>query len=905
MKKALAVLLGVLFMVSFITPAASYAAETNPAPNVIPAVTEWTGGTGRFYVTADTRVMLENGAELSDAQKEIIRGFFMDMLYLDIALGSGEAREGDIVLELSDDETLGNEGYTLDVSEKAVIRGRTGISLLYGVITVIQSCYYDGYVPCGSARDIPQYGIRSGMLDVARMWFPLDYVEEITRYFAWFKLNEIHLHINDNSADGNGYFRLESDVPNLTAENHYTKKEYREYQLRAREYGVSVVTEIDTPAHCKCFQKAVPQLMLDQRHLNISNPETLQFVCDLWDEYLTGDEPVFVGNTVHFGTDEYPEGHNEEMRAYTDALMKHIRSRGYTTRFWGSFGGTGFNGSTPVSGDSQCNYWAVELSDHKVLIDMGYDIINTCGPILYCVPGGNGFADYFDIEALYKNWYVHYLGIYNGKRMAEDDKQLLGACFALWNDNAKPSNGYSMFEVFDRLRYQVCLVAEKAWTGSKTSAISPENFVTRFKKLSIRAGNSDPARRKHAEEQDNTEMNDSFGWPYCMTADITVQSANCDILSGRDGRLFVNAAGKLSFERYGVTYIFDYKVALGEKQTLRLYGDRISTTLIVDNKWVYEPVESTSNKRAAYSSSFVLPLENIGGENSKVENLNIKPDCETVNDLLYESNVALGKKVTVSGLEVNDGRLNEPMAVDGSLNTRLSFDKSKDEQWMIVDLDDVYEISKIVIHYQESVESYEIYVSEDGENYTLVHKESGKEEGTAVTETVTFEPVNARYVKYVQLKRWYHKGYNVYYSGGIREFEVYKPAFDYQSVLDAANEIRNTKINLKVREINRYLASDRVFASHLKALCDELQEMIDSYNDLPEESSGTVSEPASEPVSEPASEPVSEPASGVESAPQGDTASGGSWLVPALIAAGIVCIGAVCAVILKKKKKKK
>ena len=903
MKKALALLLGVLFMVTSAFPAVSHAAETNSAPNVIPAVTEWAGGTGKFRVTADTRVVLENGAPLSDAKKDVIRGFFKDMLFLDTDFASGPARAGDIVLGLSDDEKLGDEGYTLDVSESIVIRGRTEISLLYGVVTVIQSCYYDGYVPCGSARDVPQYGIRSGMLDVARMWFPLDYVEEITRYFAWFKLNEIHLHINDNSADGNGYFRLESDVPGLTAKDHYTKKEYREYQLRAREYGVKVVTEIDTPAHCKCFAKAVPQLMLDTSHLNINKPETLRFVCDLWDEYLTGDEPVFVGDTVHFGTDEYPAGHNEEMRAYTDALMKHIRSRGYTTRFWGSFGGSGFNGRTPVSGDSQCNYWAVELSDHKVLIDMGYDIINTCGPILYCVPGGNGFADYFDIESLYKNWYVHYLGIYNGKRMAEDDPRLLGACFALWNDNAKPSNGYSMFEVFDRLRYQVCLVAEKAWTGSRTSAISAENFVTRFKKLSVRAGNADPARRKHAEEQDDTEMNDSYGWPYCMTADIIPQSANCDILSGKDGRLFVNAAGKLSFERGGVTYIFDHKVTLGEKQTLRLYGDRISTTLVVDDKWVYEPVESTSNKRAAYSSSFVLPLENIGGESCRVENLIIEPECVTVNELLYESNVALGKKVTVSGLEVNDGRLNEPMAVDGSLSTRVSFDKSKDEQWMIVDLDDVYEISKIVIHYQESVESFELYVSEDGENYVRVYEASGREEGQPVTETITFDPVNARYVKYVQLKRWYHKGYNVYYSGGIREFEVYKPAFDYQSVLDAAGEIHDTKINLKVREINRYLAGDRVFASHLKALCDELQAMTDAYYAPPEESGEPSPGPVSEPVPEQSASPVSAPESGDASAPQGDTSSGGSWLAPVLIAAGIVCIGAVCAVILKKKKK--
>lgn len=909
MKKYLALLLGVSLLMAGTLPNVSFAAGTeNPAPHVIPAVTEWKGGTGKFFVTETTRLILEGDASLNDAKKDIIRGYFEDMLFVKTDFASGTAKDGDIIFKLSNDATLGDEGYEMEVDKTAVISGRTEISLLYGVITLIQSCCYDGYMPCGHVRDIPQYRIRSGMLDVARIWVPLDYVEDITKYFAWFKLNEIHLHINDNSADGNGYFRLESDLPGLTAENHYTKKEYREYQLRMREYGVSVVTEIDTPAHCKCFNKAVPELMLsDGRHLDISKPETLQMVFDLWDEYLLGDEPVFVGNTVHFGTDEYPAGHNEEMRAYTDALMKHIRSRGYTTRFWGSFGGDGFNGSTPVSGDSQCNYWAVELSDHKVLISMGYDIINTCGPILYCVPGGNGFADYFDLNSLYKNWQVNYLGIYNGKRMAEDDLQLLGACFAIWNDNAKPENGYSYFEVFDRVRYQVCLVAEKAWTGSKTAKISADDFVKRFDKLSLRAGNSDPLRRKYATDADieaalGSGDAVSYGWPYCITLDFTPQSNGCTVASGKDGRLFVNAAGFLSFERGGVTFKFDRKVKPGEQNQIRLYGDRTSTLLVINNQWVSDPVEVSSGKKPAYSSSFVFPLENLGDENCKVDNITLLPDGQSVNELLYESNLALGKKVTVSGLEVNDGRLNEPMAVDGSLNTRVSFDRTKDVQWMIVDLGEIYEISKIVIHYQETVESYELYVSEDGENYTRIFEASGKDEGLLKTETITFDPVKARYVKYVQLKRWYQKAYNTYYSGGIREFEVYKTAFDYQSLLAEAEEIRDTSINLKIREIKRYLNSDRVFASHLQGLCDELRALIDAYNNPPEESADPVSEETSEPGS-----PVSQAEESVpesEESSRDETGGSGGALAPILIAAGVICIGAVCALIFKKKKKK-
>ncbi|MBP5238891.1 MAG: beta-N-acetylhexosaminidase, partial [Clostridia bacterium] len=213
MKKHIAFMLASSLLFAAVLPAvpASAAGTANPAPNVIPAVTEWTGSEGKFTPKDGARIILSEGAELSEAKKDIIRGYFDDMLFISVDFASGPARTGDIVLAHSSDTSLGGEGYTMDATETNVtISGASEISLLYGVITLIQSCYHDGYMPCGHVRDVPQYGLRSGMIDVARTWIPLDYVEEITKYFAWFKLNEIHLHINDNSSDGNGYFRLES-----------------------------------------------------------------------------------------------------------------------------------------------------------------------------------------------------------------------------------------------------------------------------------------------------------------------------------------------------------------------------------------------------------------------------------------------------------------------------------------------------------------------------------------------------------------------------------------------------------------------------------------------------------------------------------------------------------------------
>ena len=52
-------------------------------------------------------------------------------------------------------------------------------------------------------------------------------------------------------------------------------------------------------------------------------------------------------------------------------------------------------------------------------------------------------------------------------------------------------------------------------------------------------------------------------------------------------------------------------------------------------------------------------------------------------------------------------------------------------------------------------------------------KRNWKTVGPTVIKEIDIEPVNARYVKYVQLKRWKHATNGKYYSGSIYEFEVY------------------------------------------------------------------------------------------------------------------------------------
>ncbi|NOV04389.1 glycoside hydrolase family 20 zincin-like fold domain-containing protein, partial [Paenibacillus planticolens] len=188
-------------------------AGDNSVPDVLPGLREWKGHTGNFVLTESSRIVT-----LDDSLNEMARTiqfYFKNMLHRDIPIGSGEAQPGDIVLKLAAGQSiLGEEGYTLDIRDMIVISASKAKGILYGGISITQMLYQDKnhvHVPKGLARDYPKYGVRSGMIDVGRMYIPLEYLQEMTMYMAWFKLNEVQVHVNDYWGNsGYSAFRLES-----------------------------------------------------------------------------------------------------------------------------------------------------------------------------------------------------------------------------------------------------------------------------------------------------------------------------------------------------------------------------------------------------------------------------------------------------------------------------------------------------------------------------------------------------------------------------------------------------------------------------------------------------------------------------------------------------------------------
>ncbi len=921
MKRLLAGLLSGLMLGTVCAVPAS-GAEANPAPTVLPAIREWQGGSGKFLADGNTVLV-----DLSSSPAvEKVQGYFCEMLSLELEIAT--AGDSGVIFEKDESllDTVGEEGYTLDAAEtKIVIKAPTDVGLLYGGITVCQSLYADGFFPVGQAVDYPSYPIRSGMLDVGRAWIPLEYVEEISRYMVWFKMNEIHLHINDEGSNGYSAFRLESDVKGLTAKDgYYSKEDYRAYQKRMLEYGMTVVTEIDTPFHSRCYQNAdnpPPHLPGNDRCLDISKPETLEFVKNLLAEYMTGDDPVFVGKVVHIGTDEYPREHAEDMRKYTDALIKYVDSLGYIPRHWGSMGSNGFPGETPVAQIGQVNFWDWGISGPSETMASNYDVINTVNSILYTVPTTNySFPDYFDLPYMYNTWQVNVFNYYNDAKVDPNDPQLKGACFALWNDLHTAYKGVTRYDIFDRLRGMVCMVAEKTWLGVETKNIPAEDFMKRYETLSLLAGDADPGRHTYPEEGIDLIYENGFvldgetslsaeipalGFPNTLEFEISLDEIPASPLFAGDGvEILADADGKghFGFKNEVYTFTYDYTLPVGEKVKLRLSCDGVTTVLTVNDGLCFEPYNAL-NANDTKLSTLTIPLATIGkGVKGKLYSLRVTPVYESVAHLVAGRNLALNAPVSVSKLEVEDGRFTADLAVDGDESTRLSFSAKEDEQWLLVDLGSVCTVSRVEICYNERVGEYDLQVSEDGENFTTVYTLTGGEERKQETDVIQLENASGRYIRYRQHKRWYHAEWNTYYSGGIREFRVYSQDLSaYEALIDEAyqmltelpgNDPRRKAIRDAVNALKAYVTSGKtVYIPNADLLGEAVTEAINA--ELPEE--GETSEDVSAEESLPetsAPAPAPDPVPGKKSFPWG-------W-----VAGGILALGAVAALVILLGKKK-
>lgn len=650
--------------------------EDNAKPNVVPGIREWKGKSGKAVLSDYSRIVIEDASLLKTGEQ--IKYYFQKMLDRPIEVSIGIPTTGDFYFSISDRKDLGKEGYSIDIDDIVSVEANTLLGALYAGVTLTQILSQDpefDELPKGYIRDYPSYEVRGCMLDVARFYMPLDYLEEVTKYMAYFKINQIQVHINDDGGEQNESFRVESKKfpainTGLNPNEVYGQEAYRQYQKNMVSFGVDVITEIDTPAHCRFVRLYNPSFMLDDSHIDLKNEDAVAFMQQLYNEFLDGENPVFQSENFHIGADEYHRDpvHGEDFMKYLNKMIKYINDKGLQPRMWASLGGGGLNGKTPVNPDVISNYWAYSWADFPKMIADGFKCVNTSTDI-YVVPGlTTAYADYLDLKSIYETWDATILS--GGfTKLSEAHPLLLGCQSAIWYDRKV---GMSEFDYFDRLKDQIMLISEKGWYGRKRQGQTGENFLARINSFVHSVPGVNPSRKVFSKTDvvasygfninedalvkdgsgngyhavldgvDNADgvlkLNGKgslhlpfkeIGFPYTVSMDLFMDSTTLEkaiLFDGKAGRLYLNFDGKgnIGYERKGYQYLLEYKVKPGKWQNIKFCCDNRTMNLYIDGVLVAKARYVEDAATVPDSSTFVLPTETIGsGLVGKIDNLSI------------------------------------------------------------------------------------------------------------------------------------------------------------------------------------------------------------------------------------------------------------------------------------------
>ena len=620
-------------------------------PFVIPELKEWKGATGFFMPKQSVRIIY--GAP---GLQKIARQFAADYKALFGVLpeiAEGKPCKGDFFFTIKRDKKLEKEGYDIVIGDYVKVSANEPVGVYWATRTLLQmgEQYKNGNLPKGHIRDWPDYGIRGLLIDCGRKFIPMNYLCDLACIMSYYKMNFMHVVLNNNgfkayfNDDWNqtyAAFRLECETyPGLTArDGYYTKKEFVHFQEEAAERFVEIIPEIDVPAHSLAFSHYKPELGSKEYgmdHVNLSHPEVYSFVDALFKEYLDGENPVFRGPRVHIGTDEYSNKKKEvveQFRAFTDHYIKFVEGFGKQACVWGAL--THAAGETPVKSDNVIMYaWYNGFANPKDMVQQGYNLISIPDGLTYIVPLAGYYWDYLNTERLYKQWTpAHVADVV----FEEKDPAIIGGMFAVWNDIV--GNGISVKDIHHRIFPALQTIAVKTWNIAP--AFSYTEFETKRQKLSEAPDVNQLGRIGDDENSLVYETSSitpgselpytEIGYGYTITFDMEAANENYGTELFRSPNAVFYLAdpvkGMFGFSRDGYMNTFAFRPYPGEKISVKITGDALSTSLfingqLIERMGIEKRYLNEAEKQNNFIRTLVFPLKNAGNFKSKITNLKV------------------------------------------------------------------------------------------------------------------------------------------------------------------------------------------------------------------------------------------------------------------------------------------
>ena len=432
------------------------------------------------------------------------------------------------------DTSLPKEGYTLTVNPKEIIIKAGGYNgALYALETLRQllpkefesttPVKTDWTVPAVTITDAPQYAWRGLMLDVSRHFFPKEYILKTLDRMAMLKLNTFHFHLVDNEGwrieikkypklTEIGVWRVDQEdklwnerTPNsanafanpATAPKKYggfyTQEDIKEIVAYASARGITVIPEIEMPAHAMSAIAAYPELSCHKRPIGVPSgavwpitdiycagqEETFTFLEDVLTEVME----LFPSKYIHVGGDEathtewekcpkcqarMKDHHLKDVHQLQSYFIKRIDnflvSKGRTLVGWDEIMDGGLANNAVVM-----NWRGIEVG--KKALEQGNPVVLTSDCYIDNYQGlpdyepqANG--GYLPLKTLY-----HY-SLEKENLSPELQKKVLGTQANLWAEHVG-STEHSEYMLFPRL----LALAEISWTTDNLK--NWDNFINR------------------------------------------------------------------------------------------------------------------------------------------------------------------------------------------------------------------------------------------------------------------------------------------------------------------------------------------------------------------------------------------------------------------------------------------
>ncbi len=328
----------------FFMTACSSSEEKNPA--LIPLPAEISNHPGHFVLRPDTRITWSGGVGAAITSEQLASMLKTATRY-DLSTAGGT--EGDIRLIIDATIIWKKEEYRLEVKRKSVtLTAGTAEGLFRGAQTLMQllppQIYADDpadnvrwRIPCVRITDYPRFGWRGMHLDVSRHFFDKEFVKKYIDILAMHKINVFHWHLVDDQGwrieikkypklTEIGAWRVDrEEMPwdsrepqqpgeKATYGGFYTQDDIREIVDYAAERHITVVPEIEMPAHVGSALAAYPEFSCTGGPFTVppggvwpitdiycaGKDETFAFL----EEVLTEVMDLFPSEYIHIGGDE-------------------------------------------------------------------------------------------------------------------------------------------------------------------------------------------------------------------------------------------------------------------------------------------------------------------------------------------------------------------------------------------------------------------------------------------------------------------------------------------------------------------------------------------------------------------------------------------------------------------------